>query len=107
MNGNVGVVNVPNNSFGIPVTFQVTDSPNRAPDIVDFTTGRAASDCSPLLMGIGTAREVAFGGGLVVTDAQPSPTSKDQCKNGGWRNFADAFKNQGQCVAFVQRGPQP
>jgi hypothetical protein len=35
------------------------------------------------------------------------PTSKDQCKNGGWRNFGDTFKNQGQCVAFVQRGPKP
>ena len=30
------------------------------------------------------------------------PTSKGQCKNGGWRNFTDPrFKNQGQCVAFV------
>jgi len=28
------------------------------------------------------------------------PTSKDQCKNGGWRTFG-AFKNQGDCVSFV------
>jgi DNA-binding beta-propeller fold protein YncE len=28
------------------------------------------------------------------------PTSKDQCKNGGWRNFP-GFKNQGDCVSFV------
>jgi hypothetical protein len=34
------------------------------------------------------------------------PTSKDQCKNGGWRNFPN-FKNQGQCIAFVERGPGP
>ena len=33
------------------------------------------------------------------------PTSKEQCKNGGWRNFPE-FKNQGQCVAFVERGPK-
>jgi hypothetical protein len=33
------------------------------------------------------------------------PTSKDQCKNGGWRQFG--FTNQGHCVAFVQRGPKP
>ena len=32
------------------------------------------------------------------------PTSKDQCKNGGWRNFPQ-FKNQGQCIAFVNHGP--
>ncbi len=35
------------------------------------------------------------------------PTSKDQCKSGGWRAFGGMFKNQGQCVAFVQRGPRP
>ena len=47
-------------------------------------------------------------GGLVVVDAQPPlPTSKDQCKNGGWRQFGSMFKNQGQCVAFVERGSKP
>jgi hypothetical protein len=43
-------------------------------------------------------------GDVVVTDAQPFPTSKDQCKNGGWRNFPQ-FKNEGQCIAFVNHGP--
>lgn len=32
------------------------------------------------------------------------PTSKDQCKNGGYANYTDAsgntFKNQGQCVSY-------
>ena len=35
------------------------------------------------------------------------PTTKDQCKNGGWMTFQDpSFKNQGQCVSAVtsQRG---
>ena len=40
-------------------------------------------------------------GELTVTDAQPFPTSKDQCKNGGWRTFG-VFKNQGDCVSFVR-----
>ncbi len=50
---------------------------------------------------------------LLETLSQPDPctpalpTSKDQCKGGGWRTFAGMFKNQGQCVAFVQRGPKP
>jgi hypothetical protein len=44
---------------------------------------------------------------VIVVDAQPLPTSKDQCKKGGWRNYGDTFKDQGQCVAFVQRGPKP
>jgi hypothetical protein len=28
------------------------------------------------------------------------PTSKEQCTNGGWRNFT-GFKNQGDCVSWV------
>jgi hypothetical protein len=32
------------------------------------------------------------------------PTAKEQCKKGGYEEFG--FKNQGQCVAFVQRGPK-
>jgi len=47
------------------------------------------------------------GGDVVVVDAPPLPTSKEQCKHGGWRTFGDTFTNQGQCVAFVQRGPKP
>jgi Glycine rich protein len=31
------------------------------------------------------------------------PTSKDQCKNGGWRDFSQ-FKNQGDCDSFVNTG---
>ena len=34
------------------------------------------------------------------------PTSKDQCKNGGWRTFgapAGPFRNQGDCVRYVER----
>jgi hypothetical protein len=36
------------------------------------------------------------------TYVSPLPTSRSRCRNGGWRNFG--FKNQGQCVAFVERG---
>jgi hypothetical protein len=42
-------------------------------------------------------------GNLVVTDAQPFPTTEDQCKNGGWRDFG-VFKNQGDCVSYVATG---
>jgi hypothetical protein len=38
----------------------------------------------------------------------PPPTSKDQCKNGGWMSYTDAngtpFKNQGDCVSYVATG---
>jgi hypothetical protein len=33
------------------------------------------------------------------------PTNKDQCKNGGWQRFNNPpFKNQGQCIQFVNTG---
>jgi hypothetical protein len=31
-----------------------------------------------------------------------APTSKDQCKHGGWKKFTNpVFKNQGDCVSYV------
>jgi hypothetical protein len=58
------------------------------------------SDCS------GTSPSSLFlvGGDLVVHDAPATPVSKDQCKNGGWRDFGSVFKNQGDCVSFVATG---
>jgi hypothetical protein len=69
-------------------------------DVFDSTP---PTDCSrpPVFRG---PEYVVAGGDVVVHDAQPLPTSKEQCKHGGWRSFG--FKNQGRCVAFVQRGPQ-
>ena len=34
------------------------------------------------------------------------PTSKEQCKHGGWRTFTipRAFRNQGDCIKFVNTG---
>ena len=37
---------------------------------------------------------------MVQISYVPAPTSKAQCKSGGWRNYS-RFKSQGQCVAFV------
>ena len=78
----------------------------------DLPPGTAPTNCpSPA----GVALGPAFGyspaltdAGVVVTDARPparTPTSKQQCRHGGWRDFG--FHNQGQCIAFVERGPKP
>jgi hypothetical protein len=53
-------------------------------------------------IGIWTATVVWSGGTLtqsLFVDCS-TPASKQECKNGGWRNFPQ-FKNQGQCIAFV------
>jgi hypothetical protein len=45
-------------------------------------------------------------GGVGDLDFTPQPTSKDQCKSGGWSrfNFPFRFKNQGDCIQFVNTG---
>jgi hypothetical protein len=35
--------------------------------------------------------------------APPPPTTKDECKKGGWETYA-VFKNRGDCVSFVATG---
>ena len=64
----------------------------------DVGAGGALSPKSPATVATGAGSY-----GVAVSPAQV-PASKDQCKNGGWRNFPQ-FKNQGQCIAFVNRGP--
>jgi hypothetical protein len=45
----------------------------------------------------------------VTYDFEPTltPATKDDCKNGGWQNFnTPGFKNQGQCVSYVEKNSQ-
>jgi hypothetical protein len=46
-------------------------------------------------------------GDLSVTDITLAPSRKEECKKGGWRKYGETFRNQGRCVAFVERGPKP
>lgn len=42
---------------------------------------------------------------IAFTPAPRVPMNKDECKNGGYRNFgppAGPFRNQGQCVSYVE-----
>ena len=84
--------------FGI-VTVQVTDA--AATSSMSNLFAADPTDCSPLTYPL--FRGPVSVGDIVVIDAPPLPTSKDQCKNGGWRNYG-VFKNQGDCVSFVATG---
>jgi hypothetical protein len=66
---------------------------------------------SLLLRTSGSAAPLTFGKGFLLDNFRLNsgpiligpPTSKDQCKNGGWQTFNNPkFKNQGQCVDFVE-----
>jgi len=52
------------------------------------------------VLNLGGATGVDFQGLVTYTRL---PTTKDDCKNGGWQTYG-GFKNQGQCVAFVATG---
>jgi YVTN family beta-propeller protein len=47
-----------------------------------------------------------FPTGVAITPGVGPPTNKDQCKKGGWEIFTipEKFKNQGDCVSFVETG---
>lgn len=45
---------------------------------------------------------VIFVSGVTLAD---SPTTKEHCKKGGWKDFG--FKNKGQCIKAVLVGPPP
>jgi hypothetical protein len=82
---------------GTPVFIDVTDG---TPDLVGlvFPVAPPAAPCPA--PGIQPSALPILSGDIVVTDAQPFPTSKNECKNGDWRTFG-VFKNQGDCVSFV------
>jgi hypothetical protein len=67
----------------------ITASPSGNTGYDAWTDGRVAINATP-------QQDVFFDKVTLLN----VPTSKEQCKNGGWRNFPQ-FKNQGDCVSFV------
>jgi hypothetical protein len=95
--GNVATVNLATPQFST-VTMEITDSPSG--DLIRAIPTPMGSPCALT----GSAVDFAVtSGDVVVVDAPPLPTSKDQCKKGGWQTFG-VFKNQGDCVSFVAKG---
>jgi hypothetical protein len=69
---------------------------------VPFPTGTiTAVDILIDVQGTADVSDITVNGVLQVP-APTTPTSKDDCKNGGWQTFSNpSFKNQGDCVSFV------
>jgi DNA-binding beta-propeller fold protein YncE len=64
----------------------------------DVGQGGALSLKSPATVTAG------LGARAVAVSPPGRPTSKKQCRHGGWRQFG--FKNQGRCIRFVKYGPK-
>jgi uncharacterized delta-60 repeat protein len=97
----------PDPTFGTGGTAAVTP----ASDVTGGGSGMALTERGIVVAGglnlplnLPVAGRPALASFLNASEGDRIPTSKDQCKNGGWRNFPQ-FKNQGQCIVFVNHGP--
>ena len=103
VSGNTARFAIGQDPFSGGVKFQAKDNAGAGvPDTLAVLVElRGVPDCSPLPANV-TAAPISTGD-IAVVDVQPPPplpTTKDQCKNGGWRTFG-VFKNQGDCVSSV------
>jgi hypothetical protein len=67
------------------------------------TGGGGGGGGSNLVPAGGSASVDTTGVPMVQVSYELVPTSKAQCKDGGWRDYPQ-FTNQGQCVSFVETG---
>jgi hypothetical protein len=97
-------------NVGIPTSQPVTPGSDASTDAVFWNTSHAQFYADNGVGGVGTFRQDAGwtpnGTVAIEITATPTlvgpPTSKDQCKNDGWKSFNNpAFENQGRCVSFV------
>jgi hypothetical protein len=88
-----------------------------APNRDTFVTLQSIKDANPdaVVLGVGVNQGSGNPGLTTAVDAftfddvtydfeaplPVQPSSKDECKDGGWMNFQTQYKNQGQCVASV------
>jgi hypothetical protein len=63
-----------------------------------FSVGGSVAEDGFFIFGAGGAA----GTQQLVLTCVAAPATKNECKNGGWKNFPDlGFKNQGDCVSYV------
>jgi hypothetical protein len=99
-------MNLATSHFGL-VALQVSDGdPEGLPDFIAALTfsARPPTDCSPLGFSSTNVRGSVLTGDIDIVNAPPLPTSKEQCADDGYVQYG--FRNQGECVAFVARGPK-
>jgi hypothetical protein len=80
---------------GLAIAVQ-DDGPGQ--DRIDFHTLAALPGDCPVPSEVS---DPTVSGDITITDAQPLPTSKEQCKHGGWAQFG--FDNRKQCIRSVRQ----
>jgi hypothetical protein len=67
------------------------------PRLIGLSMASSATDCSFVPP---TSIAEVTEGNISIVDAPALPTSRGQCKTGGWQTYG-VFKNQGECMSFV------
>jgi hypothetical protein len=97
-------------NVGIPTAQPVTAGMDKSSDQVFWNTMTPSNYSDAGLGGVGTFRldtvwtpNGTVAAKFVATEIPVDPPdAKKDCKKGGWKDFNDpAFKNQGQCVKYV------
>jgi hypothetical protein len=71
----------------------------------DMTVAVSLADGRVLVSGGFDAANMPTDTAEIFTPTPTYPTSKNQCRHGGWKTFTNPkFKNQGQCIRFVETG---
>lgn len=102
-------VDGPYNSLNIavPPSDPVTVGTDDSSDKVFWNTSTANWYADGGAAGVGIFRQdtgwTPYGTVAIRVNAATPLTDKNQCKDGGWKNFSNpSFKNQGQCVSYVE-----
>ena len=96
--GNTATINVEDQA-SFPDTIVTVEVVDDQPDTFGASElSRAPTDCAPAQFGSDVLRALS-NGDIAVVDAQPPPTGKTDCRDGGWQRLG--FANQGQCIVFV------
>src|SRR5215213_1858572 len=91
-------INLRNTLTGARVIVRITGGTS-GPRVIALSSASSPIDCS--FVPAQSAAEV-IEGDIRIVDAPPLPTSRGQCKTGGWRSFG-VFRNQGEGIACVAR----
>jgi hypothetical protein len=93
----IALISVPSPAAPDGVLILVEDNDGAGQDDVAWTFLETVPTGCPVPIGVDNPIR---SGDVTVTDAPKLPSSKDQCKDGGWKTYG-LFKNQGDCVSFV------
>jgi hypothetical protein len=78
--------------------------PGTADDLADGQTLERSltSGADLVLCGTSVPLNPTATGVEILVPQLASPTTEDDCKDGGWQDFG--FRNQGQCMRFIETG---